>query len=150
MRIVAQKVKNAKVEVDGIITGEISKGILILLGIEHEDTEEDADWLINKVSKLRIFKDQNGVMNFSIKDVGGDFLVVSQFTLHASTKKGTRPSYYKAAKPEHAIPLYEYFLENLWMVSERPVQSGTFGAMMEVSLLNNGPITIVMDSKNKE
>ena len=150
MRIVAQKVKSAKVEVAGNITGEINEGILILLGIEHEDVEADADWLVTKISKMRIFKDQTGVMNFSIKDVGGDFLVVSQFTLHASTKKGTRPSYYKAAKAAHATPLYEYFLEKLWMESERPVQAGIFGAMMEVSLVNNGPITIVMDSKNKE
>lgn len=150
MRIVAQKVKSAKVEVNDSITGEINEGILILLGIEHEDTEADADWLVTKVSKMRIFKDQNGVMNFSIKDVGGDFLVVSQFTLHASVKKGNRPSYYKAAKADHATHLYEYFLEKLWMESERPVQSGIFGAMMEVSLVNNGPVTIIMDSKNKE
>lgn len=150
MRIVSQKVKSAKVEVNDSIMGEINEGILILLGIEHEDTEADADWLITKVSKMRIFKDQNGVMNFSIKDVGGDFLVVSQFTLHASVKKGNRPSYYKAAKADHATHLYEYFLEKLWMESERPVQSGIFGAMMEVSLVNNGPVTIIMDSKNKE
>ncbi len=150
MRIVAQKVKSAKVQVNEAITGEINEGILILLGIEHEDSEADADWLITKISKMRLFKDQNGVMNFSIKDVGGDFLVVSQFTLHASVKKGNRPSYYKAAKADHATQLYEYFLEKLWMESERPVQSGIFGAMMEVSLVNNGPVTIIIDSKNKE
>ena len=150
MRVVAQKVKNAKVEVKGQTTGSIGEGLLILLGIEQEDNEKDADWLIGKLSKMRLFKDGSGVMNLSVKDIEGDFLVVSQFTLHASTKKGNRPSYYKAAKTEHAKLLYEYFLENLWMESGCKVQSGIFGAMMEVSLLNNGPVTIIIDSKNKE
>ena len=150
MRIVAQKVKSAKVEVDGKITGAIDEGILILLGVEKEDSETDADWLVSKISKMRLFKDSEGIMNNSILDIEGDFLVVSQFTLHASTKKGNRPSYIKAARPELATHLYEYFLDKLWMESGRRVQSGVFGAMMEVSLINNGPITITMDSKNKE
>ena len=150
MRIVAQKVKNAKVEVDGIITGEISKGILILLGIEHEDTEEDADWLINKVSKLRIFKDQNGVMNFSIKDVGGDFLVVSQFTLHASTKKGNRPSFINSLNPAEANQMYNITIKELEKSLEKKIKCGVFGELMDVELINNGPLTITIDSKKKE
>ncbi|MCT4624752.1 MAG: D-aminoacyl-tRNA deacylase [Schleiferiaceae bacterium] len=150
MRIVAQKVTQAKVEVEGKVVGEIGKGLMILLGIEHDDLEEDADWLVGKISKMRLFKDHEGIMNLSVKDVQGDFLVVSQFTLHASTKKGNRPSYYKAAKADHATHLYEYFMEKLWMESGRPVQSGKFGAMMDVSLINHGPVTIIIDSKNKE
>jgi D-tyrosyl-tRNA(Tyr) deacylase len=149
LRIVAQKVKNAKVEVAGKITGEIDKGIMILLGIEHDDSEEDADWLINKVSKLRIFKDKTGVMNFSIKDVEGDFLVVSQFTLHANTKKGTRPSYIRSAKPDVSLPLFEKILAVFESLCESKVATGKFGAHMDVHLVNDGPVTIWLDSKNK-
>lgn len=150
MRVLIQKVKKAHVIVDHETVGKIDQGLLIFLGIEQEDEFKDADWLIGKIRKMRIFKDQEGVMNLSAEDVRGAFLVVSQFTLHASTKKGTRPSYYKAAKPSHAIPLYEYFTEQLWLKSDRPVQTGVFGAHMDVSLINDGPVTIFIDSKNKE
>ena len=150
MRIVAQTVINAKVMVNRKSTGAIKKGLLLFLGIEHDDLEKDADWLIGKMCKMRLFKDASGIANLSVMDIEGSFLVVSQFTLHASTKKGNRPSYYRAAKPEHAEPLYDYFLEKLWLISDRPVEAGVFGAHMEVSLMNDGPITIVIDSKNKE
>ena len=150
MRLIIQKVKEASVIVDGKTHSSIERGLLIFLGIESADLEEDADWLIGKVSRMRLFEDANGVMNLSVKDSEGSFLVISQFTLHASTKKGNRPSYYRAAKPKSAIPLYEYFLDQLWIESGRPVQSGKFGAHMEVSLINDGPVTITIDSKNKE
>ena len=150
MRLVVQKVKEASVTVNKKVIGFIDKGLLLFVGIEQEDTQKDADWLISKVSKMRLFKDANGVMNFSVMEIDGSFLVISQFTLHASTKKGNRPSYYRAAKPEQAIPLYEYFLEQLWLKSGIPVQAGKFGAYMEVKLINDGPVTIVIDSKNKE
>ena len=129
---------------------EISLGMLILLGIEEADTQEDVDWLCQKLTKLRIFSDENDAMNLDINQVGGSFLVVSQFTLHALTKKGNRPSFIRAARPEVAIPLYELFLKRLAEISCREVQSGEFGAMMEVELLNDGPVTIIMDSKNRE
>lgn len=150
MRVVVQRVKTATVSIDGRVESEIGKGMLVLLGIELEDTQDDADWICSKLAKMRIFDDVNGVMNRSIQEEGGEFLVISQFTLHASTKKGNRPSYIKSARPEQAIPLYEYVLDKLWMESERPVKAGVFGAYMQVSLVNDGPVTISMDSKRKE
>lgn len=150
MRIVIQRVSEAAVRIDEKIHGQIGKGLLILLGIEHEDDQTDADWLIQKVIGLRIFSDEEGKMNLSIKDVNGKFLVVSQFTLHASTKKGNRPSYIQAARPEVAIPLYEYFIQTLGSISETTIETGKFGADMQVSLVNDGPVTILIDSKNRE
>ena len=150
MRVVLQRVSEASVTVEGKVTGAITQGILVLLGIEAADTEEDMQWLCKKISNLRIFNDENGVMNRSIMDTSGDFLVISQFTLHASTKKGNRPSYIKAAKPDFAQPMYLKFVEMLQFVSQRPVQTGIFGADMKVALLNDGPVTILIDSKNKE
>ena len=150
MRVVIQRVSEASVKIDGRISGEIGRGLLILLGIEHEDDRSDADWLIQKIIGLRIFSDHEGKMNLSVAEVDGHFLVVSQFTLHASTKKGNRPSYIKAARPEHAIPMYNYFVDNLAKASETKVETGEFGADMKVSLVNDGPVTILMDSKNKE
>ena len=150
MRIVAQRVAHASVTIGGKVKSKIGLGMLILLGIEEADNEEDVDWLCRKLTKLRIFSDENDAMNLDINQVGGSFLVVSQFTLHALTKKGNRPSFIRAARPEQAIPLYELFLKRLAEVSSRPVQSGEFGAMMAVELLNDGPVTILMDSKRKE
>ena len=150
MRIVAQRVTHASVTIDNKLKSEIGLGMLILLGIEEADTQEDVDWLCQKLTKLRIFDDGNDSMNFDINQVGGSFLVVSQFTLHALTKKGNRPSFIRAARPEVAIPLYELFLKRLAEVSGRPVRCGEFGAMMEVELLNDGPVTIIMDSKRRE
>lgn len=150
MRAVLQRVSEASVKVDGREIGSIGTGLLILLGVESEDGSEDVNWLCQKVSKMRIFPDSEGVMNRSIMDVGGEFLVISQFTLHASTKKGNRPSYIKSARPEIAEPLYEQFMERLWMESHLPVKSGKFGADMKVQLINDGPVTILIDSKNKE
>ncbi len=150
MRVVIQRVSHAQVKVNGDSVGEIETGLLILLGITHADTEEDIDWLVNKIYHLRIFNDSAGVMNLSIADIAGSFLVISQFTLHASTKKGNRPSYINAAAPALAIPLYEKFLEKLNTVSGLRVEKGIFGADMKVSLINDGPVTISMDSKNKE
>jgi len=150
MRIVIQRVSEASVRINGTIKGEIGEGLLILLGIEHEDTQEDADWLIQKVLQLRIFSDEEGKMNWSIQDVKGRFLVISQFTLHASTKKGNRPSYIRAARPETAIPLYNYFLEKLESFAGTKVERGEFGADMKVALINDGPVTISIDSKNRE
>ena len=150
MRIVAQRVSHASVTIEKKIKSEIGIGMLILLGIEDADTEEDVDWLCNKLTKMRIFGDENDAMNLDINQVGGSFLVVSQFTLHALTKKGNRPSFIRAARPEKAIPLYELFLGRLAEISGREVQSGEFGAMMEVALVNDGPVTILMDSKNRE
>ena len=150
MRVLIQRVAEAKVVIDGEISDAIDRGLLILLGIEHEDEEMDADWLIKKISGLRIFADDEGKMNLAISDVNGSFLVVSQFTLHASTKKGNRPSYIKAARPEKAILLYEYFKAELAKESALKVASGEFGADMKVHLINDGPVTIWMDSKNKE
>lgn len=150
MRIVAQRVSHASVTIGEKIKSEIGTGMLILLGIEDADTGEDVDWLCNKLTKMRIFGDENDAMNLDINQVGGSFLVVSQFTLHALTKKGNRPSFIRAARPEKAIPLYELFLSRLAEISGREVQSGEFGAMMEVELTNDGPVTIIMDSKNRE
>ena len=150
MRIVAQRVSHASVTIEKKIKSEIGIGMLILLGIEDADTEEDVGWLCNKLTKMRIFGDENDAMNLDINQVGGSFLVVSQFTLHALTKKGNRPSFIRAARPEKAIPLYELFLSRLAEISGREVQSGEFGAMMEVALVNDGPVTILMDSKNRE
>ena len=150
MRIVAQRVTHASVTIDGKVKSKIGFGMLVLLGIEEADTQEDVDWLCQKLSKLRIFSDENDAMNLDINQVGGSFLVVSQFTLHALTKKGNRPSFIRAARPEVAIPLYELFLKRLAEISGREVLSGEFGAMMEVELLNDGPVTIIMDSKRRE
>lgn len=150
MRALIQRVKKASVTIDGNIYSEIGQGLLILLGIEAEDTQEDINWLTGKVARLRIFSDENDAMNRSVNDVEGQCLVVSQFTLHASTKKGNRPSFIYAAKPEIAIPLYEKFILQLENEIRRKVQTGSFGAMMDVELINDGPVTIWMDSKNKE
>lgn len=150
MRIVAQRVSHASVTIDEKVKSQIGLGMLVLLGIEEADTQEDVDWLCQKLAKLRIFSDEQDAMNLDINQVGGSFLVVSQFTLHALTKKGNRPSFIHAARPEVAIPLYELLLERLAEVSGRPVQSGEFGAMMAVELLNDGPVTILMDSKRRE
>ena len=149
MRVVIQRVSEAAVKIDRTIVGEIQQGLLILLGIETEDQEGDADYLVQKISNLRIFSDAEGKMNLSIQDVGGQFLVVSQFTLHASTRKGNRPSYIRAARPEQAIPLYEYFLFELQKTAPSPIQTGQFGADMQVALVNDGPVTIIMDSKGE-
>lgn len=150
MRVVVQRAKDASVTIDGLVHGKINHGLVVLVGIEHEDTKDDANWLIGKLSNLRIFSDEEGKMNHSIQDIQGQFLVISQFTLHASTKKGNRPSYINAARPETAIPLYEYFVEQLRIESKLAVETGIFGADMKVQLLNDGPVTITMDSKNKE
>jgi len=150
MRVVLQRVSEASVKVDGEITGAIKNGLLVLLGIEDADTEEDIDWICRKIIKMRIFNDEEGVMNLSVKDVKGALLVVSQFTLHASTKKGNRPSYIKASKPDFAIPMYEKLVKQLDVLSGLQVETGIFGADMKVSLVNDGPVTIIMDSKNKE
>lgn len=150
MRVVLQRTANASVKVDGIITGSIQKGLLVLMGVEDADTVEDIEWLSSKIVNLRIFDDENGVMNLSVKDVAGDILLVSQFTLHASTKKGNRPSYIKASKPDIAIPMYEQMIAQLEMDLGKKIQTGVFGADMKVELLNDGPVTIVIDSKNKE
>ena len=150
MRTVIQRVTSANVSIDGEVVGEVGKGVMLLLGITPEDTQQDADWLVGKISRLRIFDDANGVMNLSLQDIGGEALVVSQFTLMASYKKGNRPSYIHAAPPAVAIPLYEYFVTQLQKALGRPVPTGRFGADMQVSLTNDGPVTIVMDSKNPE
>lgn len=149
MIAVIQRVSEASVTIDGVVKSQIQKGLLVLLGIEDADDNEDIDWLANKIVNLRIFNDAQGVMNVSVKDDGGDIIVVSQFTLHASTKKGNRPSYIKASKPEIAIPLYEKFVNSISGVLEKSVQTGEFGADMKVRLLNDGPVTIVIDTKNK-
>ncbi len=151
MRIVIQRVREASVTIDEErLSGSIQKGFLVLLGIESDDGQEDIDWLCKKLINLRVFTDDAGRMNLSIQDVQGEFLVVSQFTLHASTRKGNRPSFIRAARPEVAIPLYEAFLQQLKDSSGLPVATGEFGASMQVRLLNDGPVTIIMDSKNKE
>jgi D-aminoacyl-tRNA deacylase len=150
MRVVIQRVAGACVTVDKIITGKIDHGLLVLVGFEESDTDEDIEWLTKKIIQLRIFSDSKGVMNLSVKDVNGEILSVSQFTLHALTKKGNRPSYILAAKPETAIPLYEKFNIKLSEELEKPVQTGVFGAMMDVQLINDGPVTIIIDTKNRE
>ncbi|MPT34185.1 MAG: D-tyrosyl-tRNA(Tyr) deacylase [Flavobacterium sp.] len=150
MKAVIQRVTEASVTIDGITVADIQKGLLVLIGIEDADTKEDIDWLTAKIANLRIFGDENEVMNLSLKDTNGDIIVVSQFTLHAQTKKGNRPSYIKASKPDVAIPLYEAFVKQMEMELGKPVQTGQFGADMKVRLLNDGPVTIVIDTKNKE
>jgi len=150
MRVVIQRVSEASVTIDGAVQSAIGKGFLILLGIEAIDTREDADWLCQKIAALRVFSDEAGLMNRDIKQVDGTMLVVSQFTLHASYKKGKRPSFIRAARPEHAIPLYEYFVAQLTAAVGKPVATGSFGADMKVNLVNDGPVTITMDTQNKE
>lgn len=150
MRLVIQRVSWASVSIDGAIKAEIKNGLLLLLGIEDADTAEDIDWLVKKTVNMRIFGDTQGLMNLSVQDITGEVLVVSQFTLHASTRKGNRPSFIKAAKPNTAIPLYEQFISTLQLHLNTKVQTGNFGADMKVALLNNGPVTIILDSKNKE
>ena len=150
MKVVIQRVSQASVTIDEKIVAAIQKGLLVLVGIEDVDSQEDIDWLAAKVANIRIFGDENQVMNLSVKDIGGDVIVVSQFTLHANTKKGNRPSHSKASKPEVAIPLYENFVNTLELELGKKVQTGVFGADMKVLLLNDGPVTIIMDSKNKE
>ena len=150
MRAVIQRVSEASVAVDEKLIGSIKTGLLILLGIEDSDATEDIEWLSSKIVNLRIFNDENGVMNISVKDVDGDVLLVSQFTLHASTKKGNRPSYIRASKPEIAIPLYKQMIAQLEKDANKKIQTGIFGADMKVSLLNDGPVTIIIDTKNRE
>jgi D-tyrosyl-tRNA(Tyr) deacylase len=150
MRVVIQKVSEAKVTVEEKVVSSIKKGLLVLLGIEDADTDEDIDWLTKKTVQLRIFNDENGVMNRSVQEVDGDIIVVSQFTLHASTKKGNRPSYIRASKPEFAIPVYEKFIAKTEQLLGKKVGTGIFGAMMDVSLVNDGPVTIIIDSKQKD
>ncbi|MEM6803498.1 MAG: D-aminoacyl-tRNA deacylase [Bacteroidota bacterium] len=147
MRAVIQRVRSSKVVVEGRTTGEIEKGLLVLVGVTHADERADIDWLIKKITNLRIFNDEQGKMNLSVKEVGGDILVVSQFTLYADSKKGNRPSYIRSAPPDFSIPMYENFVELLSLNFEGKVATGEFGAMMEVSLLNDGPVTIILDSK---
>ena len=150
MRAIIQRVSSASVIANGRMRGEIGKGFLVLLGIEHEDNNDDVKWLVDKIRQMRIFADADQKMNLTIADVNGELLLVSQFTLHASTKKGNRPSFIKAARPELAIPLYEYF-KSYWSQQEnKEIQSGIFGADMQVSLVNDGPVTIILDSKNRE
>lgn len=150
MRAVIQRVMDASVTIGGEMTASIGPGFLILLGIETEDTTEDAEWLCKKIATLRVFSDEAGLMNKDLKDIDGEILLVSQFTLHASYKKGNRPSFIKAARPEQAIPLYEYCIKQLGELTSKPIATGTFGADMKVALVNDGPVTILMDTKNKE
>lgn len=150
MRVVIQRVKEAEVKIKAKVKSKIGFGLLIFVGIEDNDNSDDVSWLVSKIVKMRIFDDNQGVMNLSVNDINGEILVVSQFTLHASTKKGNRPSYIKAARPEHAIPLFNQFLSIIQHETQRPVKTGEFGAMMDVSLINDGPVTILMDSKNKD
>lgn len=150
MKVVIQRVSHASVTIEGVCKSAIGEGFMILVGIEEADTQEDADWLCRKIVGLRVFDDENGVMNRSITDINGEILVISQFTLMASTKKGNRPSYIRAARHETAIPLYEYFCNELEIALGKKVGTGEFGADMKVELLNNGPVTICMDTKNKE
>ena len=150
MKTVTQRVQYASVTIDGVVKSKIGKGLLILVGIEDRDTQEDINWLCKKICNLRIFHDEQGVMNRSVMDVDGEILVVSQFTLQASTKKGNRPSYIRASKPEVAIPMYESFCAEMGIQLGKEVQTGTFGADMKVELLNDGPVTILIDSQNKE
>ncbi len=150
MRALLQRVSSASVTIEGAVKSSIGPGLLILLGIEHEDAAEDIDWLCKKIAALRIFSDPAGLMNLSVQDIGGECLVVSQFTLHASTKKGNRPSFIRAARPDTAIPLYEQFVQKLAAESHRPVETGEFGADMQVALVNDGPVTIWLDTKKFE
>lgn len=150
MRVVIQRTTQASVTIDGVVVSEIGQGLLVLVGIENDDGVDDAQWLASKIVAMRIFSDGEGKMNLSVKEIDGDLLVVSQFTLHASTKKGNRPSFLRAARPEIAIPLYEQFLGNLETELGKPVLRGVFGADMKVTLLNDGPVTILMDSRARE
>ena len=150
MRAVIQRVSKASVTIDDKIYSQIKNGLLVLVGIEDADTAEDSEWLSGKIVNLRVFNDDNGVMNVSVKDINGEILAVSQFTLHASTKKGNRPSYIKASKPEFAIPMYEKFIQQLSNDLGKTISTGVFGADMKVELLNDGPVTIVIDTKSKE
>ncbi|MEO6175505.1 MAG: D-aminoacyl-tRNA deacylase [Flavobacterium circumlabens] len=150
MKVVLQRVSEASVTVDQQKVADIQKGLLVLVGIEDADIQEDIDWLVGKIIKMRIFGDENEVMNCSVQDINGDIIVVSQFTLHASTKKGNRPSYIKASKPDVAIPVYENFIASLEKEFGKKIQAGIFGADMKVRLLNDGPVTILIDSKNRE
>lgn len=150
MRAVIQRVSEASVTIDGQIKASIEKGLMVLLGIEASDSEEDIVWLTSKIASMRIFGDENGLMNCSVSEVNGSILLVSQFTLHASTKKGNRPSFIKAAVPNVAIPLYEAFIEKLTLAHGKAIQTGIFGADMKVQLINDGPVTIIIDSKNRE
>jgi D-tyrosyl-tRNA(Tyr) deacylase len=150
MKAVIQRVSEASVEINNNIVANINSGLLILIGIEEADSNEDIEWLTSKIANLRIFGDENEVMNLSLKDINGDVIVVSQFTLHALTKKGNRPSYIKAAKPEIAIPIYNNFITQMELEIGKKVQTGQFGADMKVSLINDGPVTIIIDTKNKE
>ncbi len=149
MRVVIQKVKEASVTVEGKIISSINEGLLVLVGIEDADTKEDIDYLVRKIVQLRVFDDENGVMNLSVQHIGGDIIVVSQFTLHGTTKKGNRPSYNRAAKPGSAIPMYDKFVETMEIALGKKVGIGKFGATMDVALINNGPVTIIIDSKQK-
>lgn len=150
MRVVVQRVSEANVTVDGQVIGAIQEGLMVLLGIQNEDNTEDIQWMVNKLVQMRIFDDAEGVMNLSVKDIEGSILLISQFTLYAATKKGNRPSYIAAAKPEIAIPIYEQMIVALNKELGKPIATGQFGADMKVSLLNNGPVTIIIDSKNRE
>ena len=150
MKAVIQRVSQSSVTIDAKIVAEIQKGLLVLVGIEDSDSQEDIGWLTSKIANLRIFADENEVMNLSLKDIDGEMIVVSQFTLHALTKKGNRPSYIKASKPEIAIPLYESFVNQMEIELGKKIQTGKFGADMKVSLVNDGPVTIIIDTKNKE
>ncbi|MDH6305985.1 D-tyrosyl-tRNA(Tyr) deacylase [Parabacteroides sp. PF5-5] len=150
MKTVTQRVKRASVSINGEITAQIANGLLVLIGIEDRDNQEDIEWMTKKITLMRIFDDENGVMNKSVLDVDGDIMVVSQFTLHASTKKGNRPSYIRASKPEVAIPLYEAFCREIESLSGKKIATGTFGADMQLELINDGPVTIIIDSQNKE
>ena len=150
MRVVIQRVSRASVTIDGVIKSFINRGLLVLVGVEDADGSEDIQWLSNKITQLRVFNDNNDVMNLSIKDIDGELLVVSQFTLHAKTKKGNRPSYISAAKPEISVPMYEAFVEQLSKDLDKEVRTGEFGAHMDVELVNDGPVTILIDTKNKE
>jgi D-tyrosyl-tRNA(Tyr) deacylase len=150
MRAVIQRVSEATVTINNSEKSSINKGLVVLLGIEEADTYEDVEWLSGKISRLRIFDDNNGIMNLSVNDVNGEVMVISQFTLHASTKKGNRPSYIKAAKPEIAIPVYDEFIKKMAQDINRKIKAGEFGAFMQVALINDGPVTIIIDTKNKE
>lgn len=150
MRAVIQKVTRAVLRIDDRVYSETGEGLMVLLGIEDSDTEEDIEWLSGKIRRLRIFDDQNGVMNLSVEDVNGELMIVSQFTLHASTKKGNRPSYLRAAKPEFSEPMYEKFVSSMQKGFHKEVKTGVFGADMQIELVNNGPTTIIIDTKNKE
>ena len=150
MRVVIQRVKKASVTIDETVTSSIEKGLVVLVGIEENDSNQDVVWMAQKIATMRIFSDLEGKMNLDIRQAEGDLLVVSQFTLHAQTKKGNRPSFIRAARPEQAIPLYSYFIEQLHLLTDKKVQTGTFGAMMNVELINDGPVTIWMDTAAKE